>query len=204
MEGALEYCADRSRSYFRCPRCELVFADPGSHLSPERERAEYNLHENDPGDERYRAFLSRLARPLLTRLQPGMHGLDFGCGPGPTLSVMLQESGMAVDDYDPLYAPDALLLQRRYDFVTATEVVEHFRRPAEAWRKLASLVRPDGWLGIMTLLAPADAEAFAQWWYKNDPTHVSFYTVNTFDWLAEALGFTVEILDDRVLLMQRA
>ncbi len=201
---AATFCADRLRSYFRCPHCELVFADPRSHLSSERERAEYDLHENDPGDERYRAFLSRLAGPLLTRLQPGMQGLDYGCGPGPTLSVMLREHGMAVDDYDPLYAPDGGLLRSEYDFVTATEVVEHFCSPAVAWRQLASLVRSGGWLGIMTLLAPVDAESFVRWWYKNDPTHVSFYTVNTFDWLAESLGFSVERLDERVLLMQRA
>jgi len=192
------------RSYFQCPRCELVFADPRSHLSREAEQAEYDLHENDPCDSRYRAFLSRLAEPLLTRLEPDMHGLDYGCGPGPTLSVMLAEQGMVVDDYDPIYAADPRLLLRQYDFVTSTEVVEHFCRPASAWRQLASLVRPGGWLGIMTQLAPADAETFAQWWYKNDPTHVSFYTAGAFDWLAESMGFTVEMIDVRVLLMQRA
>ena len=177
--------------------------DPDSHLSPEQERAEYDLHENDPGDERYRSFLGRLAKPLLERLEPGMHGLDYGCGPGSTLSVMLTGRGMVVDDYDPIYATDIRLLQRRYDFVTSTEVVEHFCQPAVAWRQLASLVRPGGWLGIMTLLAPGDAESFSQWWYKNDPTHVSFYTANTFAWLAESMGFAVERLDERVLLMQR-
>jgi len=197
------FCSDRLRSYFRCRDCELVFADPGSRLPPDLERAEYDLHENDPKDVRYRTFLSRLAEPLLTRLGVGMHGLDYGCGPGPTLSVMLAEHGMEVDDYDPLYAADDRLLQRTYDFVTATEVVEHFCRPAEAWRQLAALVRPGGWLGIMTLLAPDDAEAFSQWWYKNDPTHVSFYTAATFAWLGESMGFSVEQLDDRVLLMRR-
>lgn len=202
-EPAAWFCEDRSRRYFRCPSCELVFAEPASHLSSEAERAEYDLHENDPGDERYRAFLGRLAEPLLARLKPGMHGLDYGCGPGPTLGLMLAGRGMVVDDYDPIYAADARLLQRRYDFVTATEVVEHFRDPNAAWRELVSLVRPGGWLGIMTLLAPGDAGAFAQWWYKGDPTHVSFYSAATFAWLAEEFGFTVEVIGDRVLLMQR-
>ncbi len=180
-----------------------MFADPASHLSPELERAEYDLHENNPEDKRYRDFLSRLAKPLLMRLEPGMHGLDYGCGPGPTLSVMLAGQGMLVDDYDPIYAANSRLLQCQYDFVTCTEVVEHFCQPAAAWRELVSLVRPGGWLGIMTLLAPCDAEAFSQWWYKNDPTHVSFYTEATVYWLADSLGFTVQQLDDRVLLMQR-
>jgi len=202
-QGAAWYCEDSLRHYFRCMHCELVFADPGSHLSFEQERAEYDLHENDPSDMRYRAFLARLAEPLLLRLAPDMQGLDFGCGPGPTLSRMLAERGMAVDDYDPIYAADPYLLERQYDFVTCTEVVEHFCQPGEAWRQLVALVRHGGWLGIMTLLAPDDAETFSQWWYKSDPTHVSFYTAATFDWLGESMGFTVEMLDDRVLLMRR-
>jgi len=203
LQDAAFFCADRTRSYYRCGVCKLAFADPGSHLPPELERAEYDQHENNPEDEGYRSFLGRLAEPLLARLEPGMHGLDYGCGPGPTLSVMLAERGMVVDDYDPIYAPDTRLLQRRYDFVACTEVVEHFCRPAVAWRQLASLVRPGGWLGIMTLLAPADAGAFSQWWYKNDPTHVSFYSAGTFDWLAKSMGFAVEEIDERVLLMER-
>ena len=80
---APQFCADRARCYFGCPGCGLVSADPASHLSPEDERAIYDLHQNDPADARYRAFLARLADPLRAKLVPGMRGLDFGCGPGP-------------------------------------------------------------------------------------------------------------------------
>ena len=90
------FCEDRARRYLECPDCGLVSADPASHLSPEDERAIYDLHQNDPADARYRAFLARLADPLRAKLAPGMRGLDFGCGPGPVLSIMLREAGLAL------------------------------------------------------------------------------------------------------------
>ncbi len=124
---ASDYLDDRRRTYFHCACCDLVFADPASHLDPVREKEEYDRHENDPADVRYRGFLNRLAVPLLGRLTPGMEGLDFGCGPGPTLSVMLEEAGMAMTLFDPYYRPNADALGRSYDFVTCTEVVEHFQ-----------------------------------------------------------------------------
>lgn len=199
------FTRDRRRHFFHCPHCGLIAADPATHLSPEEERQNYDLHDNDPGDAGYRAFLARLVGPLLTRLAPGMQGLDYGCGPGPTLSLMLREAGMAMHDYDPLYAPDVTLLDRQYDFVTCSEVVEHFRDPATAWQQLAATVRPGGWLGVMTWLVPdTDPERFRCWSYKGEPTHVSFYQPRTLEWLGGQLGFEVEFVDERVILMHKA
>lgn len=203
-EPARLFCSDRSRDFYRCEQCELISVDPASHLSPEAERANYDLHQNDPADARYRGFLNQLVTPLLARLQPGMEGLDFGCGPGPALSAMLREAGMVMSDYDPLFAPDAALLDRQYDFVTCTEVVEHFNHPATAWPQLAACVRPGGWLGIMTWLVPdLDPEHFRRWGYKGEPSHVSFYRPATMDWLGRELGLHVEQHGERVILMHK-
>lgn len=132
------FCEDRARRYVECGDCGLVSADPASHLSAADERAIYDLHQNDPADAGYRGFLSRLADPLRAKLAPGMRGLDFGCGPGPALSIMLREAGIAMADYDPFYAPDATLLAAQYDVVTCTEVVDTsaIRWPAgPSWRR---------------------------------------------------------------------
>src|SRR5688572_9419898 len=77
------------RDYFRCAGCALAFMAPAQRPSPERERAEYRLHQNDSADPRYRQFLGRVTGPLVPLLRPGSEGLDYGCGPGPALSVML-------------------------------------------------------------------------------------------------------------------
>lgn len=193
---------DRVRGFYHCPGCTFIFADPASHLAAHAEKAIYDKHENDPADPRYRQFLNRLASPLLEKLHAGMHGLDYGCGPGPALSRMLEEAGMHMRNYDPFYAPDHALLARQYDFVTCTEVVEHFCRPLYDWTRLAGLLRPGGWLGVMTQFAPTHAD-FAAWHYKNDPTHVSFYTPHTFRWLAGHLALQVESMVDNVVLLRR-
>jgi hypothetical protein len=99
------------RDYWRCPQCGATFLDDSQLPDPDTERAQYLLHENDPADERYRAFLNRLAQPLLRRLGPAREGLDYGCGPGPALGRMLIEAGHAVRFYDPFFRPDASALR---------------------------------------------------------------------------------------------
>jgi len=197
------FCEDRVRRYFECPGCGLVSADPASHLSPEDDRAIYDLHQNDPADAGYRRFLSRMADPLVAKLVPSMRGLDFGCGPGPALSSMLRQAGMAMADYDPCYAPDATLLAAQYDFVTCTEVVEHFRDPLAGWTQLASLVRPGGWLGVMTQLAPEVPANFLRWRYRDDRTHVSFHRLATLQWLATRFGFVLEQVESQAFLLRK-
>lgn len=193
---------DRRRRYFQCAECRLIFADPASHLDAAAEKAVYDLHRNDPADPGYRGFLQRLATPLLTRLQPGMHGLDYGCGPGPALSPLLRAAGMRMTDYDPIYAPDPAALERQYDFVTCTEVVEHFKRPAQDWERLLATLRRGGWLGVMTQLV-ISPERFRRWQYRNDPTHVAFHSAETFAWLGARFGLDVERADTAVMLLRK-
>ncbi|TNE77131.1 MAG: class I SAM-dependent methyltransferase [Gammaproteobacteria bacterium] len=183
------YLKDRRRDYWQCAQCQLVFVPGTQHLSAAEEKAHYDFHENDPSDAGYRRFLGRLCDPMLARLSPGAVGLDFGAGPGPTLSLMFEEAGHPMAIYDLYYAPDESVLARNYDFVTASEVVEHLSRPGEELQRLWALIRPGGWLGLMTKRVTG-REAFARWHYKNDPTHISFFSRATFDhlgrrWVAE-------------------
>ncbi len=193
---------DPRRRYFRCRCCRLVTADPDSYPSRPQEKAHYDLHENDPRDAGYRRFLSRLLEPLNRRLPPASNGLDFGSGPGPTLSIMFAELDHTMQIYDPFYAADPSVLDRQYDFVTATEVVEHLHRPAETLTLLWSLLKPGGWLGIMTKRV-RDAASFRHWHYKLDPTHVIFFSRDTFAWLAEQWRARWIIVGDDVVLFQK-
>ncbi|MBI5201901.1 MAG: class I SAM-dependent methyltransferase, partial [Elusimicrobia bacterium] len=122
------------------------------------------------------------------RLAPGAEGLDYGCGPGPTASVMMRERGFAMTDYDPYFAPDAAALSRSYDFVVATEVLEHLRRPAGDLARLDGLLKPGGILGAMTGVLEDDA-AFAGWWYRGDFTHIAFYRPETLAWISRRFGW---------------
>jgi SAM-dependent methyltransferase len=191
-----------SLRYWRCAACAARLLDPAHHPDPAAERAEYRLHRNDPDDPRYRRFLSKLAEPLLARLAPGAAGLDYGCGPGPALAAMLREAGHRVALYDPVFAPDPAPLAGAYDFVTCTETAEHFHRPAEEFARLRGLVRPGGWLALMTCFQTDDAR-FADWHYRKDPTHVVFYRAETFGHLAAAWGWQIELPVKDVALLRR-
>lgn len=190
------------RDYWRCTVCAARFLDPRQRLAREAERALYLLHANDPADAGYRRFLSKLVGPLLARLPTDARGLDYGCGPGPALAAMLREAGHEVALYDPLFQPDRAPLRATYDFVTCTETVEHFHHPAEEFEHLMALVRPGGWLAIMTCFQTDDAR-FARWHYRRDPTHVVFYRETTLRDLASARGWSCHVPCKDVALMQR-
>lgn len=195
----LPFHRDKFRDYLKCQQCSLVFVPPLQHLSVDEEKAIYDLHMNDLDDVGYRRFLSRLATPLLARLTRPCLGLDFGCGPGPLLAHMLTEHGHDVVLYDPLFAPGGQYRQHRYDFITGTEVVEHFRYPAQEFQRLFELLQPDGLLALMTKLV-IDAQAFAKWHYKNDPTHIAFYSIATLQWLADRYQKQLVLIDKDVML----
>lgn len=178
------------KTYAVCPRCHYTFLHRQHWLSPAAEKTQYDLHNNQVHDVHYRAFLNRLAAPLVAVLPPAAKGLDMGCGPGPALAHMLTEQGFATAYYDPLYFPNQALLNHPYDFVTSTEVVEHLRTPHHTWQQFKRLVKPGGLLAIMTSWRVPAAE-FAAWHYPKDPTHIGFYQPATFRWLAEQWGWAV-------------
>lgn len=190
------------RDYRRCPECEATVLDPRQRPLPLDEYAHYLHHQNRPDDPGYRRFLSRLADPLLTRLAPGSRGLDYGCGPGPALAAMLAEAGHRMAVFDPYFAPDLAPLDETYDFVTCTETAEHFHAPATEFARLRAMIRPGGWLGLMTCFQTDDAR-FADWHYRKDPTHVVFYRAATFAHLARVWGWSFEVPVKDVVLMQR-
>jgi hypothetical protein len=196
------YFRDKFRDYLVCRDCYLVHVPERFHLSDEEEKTRYDLHENDPGDLRYRAFLGRLFNPVKAYIAKGSSGLDFGCGPGPTLSVMLQEAGYVIDTYDKFYAPHFEVFQNRYDFITATEVAEHLSDPRFELERLFHLIKENGLLGVMTKLA-TNRPVFEKWHYIRDPTHVSFFSKATFEWLGDLWKARVEFIGNDVILIHK-
>ena len=189
------------RHYHRCRNCDLTFLDPSQRPSAAAERAEYDLHQNEPHDPRYRRHLAKLTEPLLRGVPTGAEGLDFGSGPGPTIAVMLGEQGFRVRNYDPFFAPDRAVLERRYDFITCTETAEHFHEPAREFALFQRLLRPGGPLGIMTVML-TDGIDFQKWWYRGEISHVSFYSPKTFDWLGRHHGWSTTILLPSVVILR--
>ncbi len=197
-----QFFEDRKRAYWRCSDCQLVFVPPRYWLNAIEEKTVYDQHENNVQDPGYRKFLSRLMTPLLERLAAKQKGLDFGCGAGPALAVMLEELGHQVDLFDPFYANNPAVFQRRYDFICATEVAEHLQDPQKEFTRLFNLLKPDGWLGLMTKLANDDQD-FSQWHYIRDPTHICFYSRRTFEYLAEHFRAELTFFGNDVILLKK-
>jgi SAM-dependent methyltransferase len=199
---AEDFAVVDNQRYFKCPSCALVFLSADQLPGPEVEKDHYDTHENHVRDPGYRAFLSRLAAPLIPRLEPGANGLDFGCGPGPALAAMLEEAGFPMAVYDPFYADDREVLRRQYDFITMTEVAEHLHHPGEVFAQLDEMLKPGGWLAVMTQVLDDDTE-FSTWYYRRDPTHVAFFSRTTFDVLAQRFGYEIDWPHISVVMLRK-
>ena len=196
------YFSGPDRDYYRCHKCRLIYISPDQLPSGSEEKSRYDQHQNSPDDPEYRKFLSRLFLPLRARLLPGSHGLDFGSGPGPTLSVMFEEAGHTMVLYDHFYKREPAVLERQYDFITATEVLEHLHHPGRELAKLWSCLKTGGSLGMMTGLAPEEDE-FASWYYIRDPTHVCFFCRETFEWLAARWEAECDFVGEGTVILKK-
>lgn len=185
------------KTYYRCRECRLVFLDPHFHLDPAAEKAYYDRNGINVDDPGYRSFLSRSFSEVLKRVEPPARGLDFGCGPETVLVAMAREAGYAMDVYDKFYADDRDVLNGTYDFITCTEVAEHLSDPADEMDLLWSLVKPGGLLVIQTKRV-LDDERFKAWFYRNYPTHITFFSQVSFEWLAGKWGTDVFFPHDDV------
>lgn len=186
--------------FFKCSECNLISRNPNSFLSKEDEKNRYDTHNNDVHDAGYRKFLSPIVNQILLDFKASHQGLDFGCGPGPVATVMLREEGFRVELYDPFYFPDKKVLDRTYNFIICSEVVEHFYKPRQEFELLKSLLKPGGKLYIMTYRYEPDTN-FQTWYYKNDPSHVVFYAEETFHWIAAKYGFESPQIFERMIVL---
>jgi SAM-dependent methyltransferase len=208
--GQHRYAIVGERTYIRCPVCLLTYLDPAQCPTSAEEEAEYRLHDNRPDDPGYRRFLSRAVDPLCDRLaEKGItsaHGLDFGCGPGPALSIMMAERGHVFVDYDPIFRTDSIplhLLHDSFDAIACTEVVEHFHQPGRSFALLNRLLRPGGTLVIMTDVLYPDIK-FAEWHYIREISHVSFYAPETLHWIARRFGWSMTAPSPRVRIFEKS
>jgi len=128
-------------------------------------------------------------------------GMDFGCGPGPAISRLMARHGYPVCDYDPNFFPDPVIpklykpldeedkdeaekppLERKFRFITCTEVLEHIKEPVPFLADLYNRLTPGGVLAIMTGILTEDS-LFPGWHYHRDYTHIRFYRPETLKYI---------------------
>ncbi len=201
-ENIQRFHCDKTREYLSCDVCSLVFVPAVYFISKPKEKQRYDTHQNSQDDQGYRKFLNRTFLAMQKIIKPESSGLDFGSGPGPTLSVMFEEVGHKMSIFDYFYAKDKSAFDKKYDFITATEVLEHLHHPQQELDRLWSCLKPGGKLGIMTKLV-LNRQAFSAWHYTNDMTHVCFYSKSTFRWLAERWQAEIDLIDKDVIFFYK-
>lgn len=197
---AKEFAVTRlAKQFFRCPECHLVFLNPKQQMGFFEEKARYQTHNNDIRQSGYRRFLNQMWEPLKEILpNKDVKILDFGCGPTDAFSKLALEDGFIAESYDPYFFTQKELLQQKYDVVWCSEVFEHFNEPKKSVEQVMSLLNPGGILTVMTDHYPEEPEEFIKWGYHNDPTHISFYSGQTMQWIAKTYGLGFVLVSKRV------
>ncbi len=189
------------RAYTKCNDCQLIFTGTRFHPSVNEEIKRYSEHKNGIEYPGYVEFLNQAIEPALPHISGDMKGLDYGCGPTPTLSLLLKRQGYKCDDYDPLFFPE--ITDKVYDYIFATECFEHFFLPGKEIQRIYEMLGPQGFLIIMTEPWRTE-EAFSSCYYARDNTHVSFYHSRTFEFIAEKFGFVSHKSNNlRVFILQK-
>ena len=181
--------------------CKGIFVHENNRINKESEKLVYLQHKNDVNDKGYQKFVSPVTDAILRDFTPNSKGLDFGAGTGPVLSKVLQDNNYSIKQYDPFFHNYPQLLQKKYDYIGSCEVIEHFYNPYKEFKLLKSISNPHAKLYLMTEIYN-DGIDFASWYYKNDPTHVFFYSEDTFKWIKNRFDFSALNIDKRLIIFE--
>ena len=180
--------------YYHCEDCEYIFKSSEVYQDFDSQKERYNLHENDEEDEGYKAYFKRFLDFTLPLVGHPKTALDFGCGRSSLLASLLEKEGVDCDYYDPIYHPATLSDSKKYELIVSTEVFEHLHHPKEVFESLLGRLEKGGFLAVQTQFHPNNTEDFKKWYYHQDPTHIVFFTAQTFKKLCEE--FECEFMGD--------
>ena len=195
----------KSFCYYRCLSCGFISLDDAQRVDKKREKKQYDQHNNSLENEGYvqmfEEFIDLCIAPYLENIQTA---LDFGSGPTPVFSELLKRRGLEVDIYDLFYAPEKVYKNRSYDLITSTEVFEHLSKPLEILELLTQHLNPKGYIVLMTKFPPKEDNAFLNWWYRRDPTHISFFTPKSFEIMSKKVGLKLlKTMNNNITVFQK-
>lgn len=146
--------------------------------------------------------MSPITSRVLKDFSPKEKGLDYGCGTGPVVTTELEKEGYSIVLYDPYFYPNKEVLKTTYDFIICCEVMEHFYEPKREFSELAARLNPGGKLYCKTSIYSEEIN-FDNWFYKNDSTHVFFYTEKSLEWIKNNLGYKKLNIEPKIIVFSR-
>ncbi len=200
---SIQYCRTNYRDYIKCPQCQSIFVSSDYHLNNADAKIHYDQHENDDTQTGYINYLNQLRQPLLSLVQPDSKGLDYGSGPNPVFSNLLNRDGHSMTSYDPIYSHVPIYELPCVDFTILSEVVEHFTHPQIEWQRILRHTRRNGYIGVLTQCWDKARTTFDQWHYQRDPTHVHFYSTDTWQYMARTFSLTCVYNQNPAFIFQK-
>ncbi len=190
-----------TQDFYNCSNCKAIFKPSVFFVDAKFEEDRYRTHNNDIYDNRYQNFVSPITNAVYKNFSNKSKGLDYGCGTGPVAAHILEQKGFNITLYDPYFYPDVSYKNKTYDFIICCEVMEHFYEPNKEFKKLKELLNPNGKLYCKTKMITENfsVEAFQNWHYKNDPTHVFFYSPKTLQVICHKFGYKSVSYDEKLI-----
>jgi SAM-dependent methyltransferase len=204
-----------TRPFFACNVCGLIFSD--CLLSPEAVEKHYKDQHDNPFDwmKEANGFVELLKNAGISVPLMSSSILDYGSGSG-SLTEALKKIGFKVDCYEPMLHGEfnRKSYAESYDVIILNEVVEHLEDINKTLDIIYSVLAPNGVVFFKTLLTdqiindPENfKESFKRWWYKDDPTHISFFSILTIEYICKDRGRNLAVraitYNDNCLILQK-
>jgi SAM-dependent methyltransferase len=196
-----------ARTFYKCPECRLIFSEDFPGKVEEERHYKTQWESTDPGF--WSGQVDVLVQLINNYLTP-KHLLDFGSGSGAMTQEFLKR-GYDITALEPMihgYLKDQSY-PVRFDVVIAVEVLEHLPNPWNEIREIEKVLAPGGIVIFSTLLTnafidrPDAVDHFKSWWYKDDPTHISFFCNHVLSKMADIGNYDIDIIGDKVFVLKR-
>lgn len=172
-----------------CPNCGLKIKKYIPFELEEKER--YLAHKYD---KNYQDYMYKLTNFIDFKTH---EILDFGCGQYPVLDKLYKDCHFTYYDY--YFYPSKEYEKKRYDIILLIEVIEHISDVGGTLEKLISLLTDNGIIYIHTKLYNKETD-FKTWWYQRDITHISFFNIDTFKYIASKYDLNLEQINEFIVL----
>lgn len=183
--------------YYQCDACDFLFT-PALDADDHTEIYDETYWNNQDPDwygrvtETFR--LVAMANELLHKRIDQLEILDFGCGMGAFLDMGHRSLNINVWGTDIIppkfgrdwYLPD--LGDRKFDVITACEVIEHLPNPRAIFDLIRSHLKSPGVFAFQTALWDPNV-LDRTWWYLGPHNgHISLYSQRGFDHVFSEMG----------------
>lgn len=195
------------RQFFRCTDCLFLFSP--DRVSKEEEYAHYKNQWGGANPESWDSKAQVLLNVILQYVKPKSI-LDFGSGCG-SLTEAFNNLGVNTTPLEPMV--HGFLKDQRYsskfDAVVGVEVIEHLPDPVAELKEIEKVLSPNGVMVFSTLMTnsfiehPLAREHFKSWWYKDDPTHVSFFCNQSLDTLSRMRNYEIDVFADQIFAVRK-